>query len=120
VVERASRPVSTSFIATIAYILDFTGLALLSEPYKFQKPQGEGKPLYSPRSVVKTFMLQRFMRMPSERALAEESAGSSDFGRIAVSVSYAQHRLFTYILDEARGRGAFQTSSEALVEQAIT
>jgi hypothetical protein len=46
-------------------LLEFSPfLGLLSEPYH---DSGPGRPYYSPVSVVKALMLQRFMRIPSER-----------------------------------------------------
>ena len=61
-------------------LFDFSPfLGLLVQPYH---DSGPGRPYYSPVAVVKAFMLQRFMCIPSERVLAEELAGSRDYRRI--------------------------------------
>ena len=61
-------------------LLEFSPfLGLLSEPYH---DSGPGRPYYSPVAMIKALMLQCFMRIPSERVLAEELAGIRDYRRI--------------------------------------
>ena len=84
-------------------LLDFPPfLGLLSEPYH---DSGPGRPYYSPVAMIKVFMLQRFMRIPSERALAEELAGIRDYRRICGFRRYTPSRgCFTYFRRKRMGR----------------
>ncbi|MBO3754418.1 MAG: transposase, partial [Candidatus Brockarchaeota archaeon] len=52
---------------------------MLNEPYHSSWP---GRPYYSPEALIKALMLQRFMRIPLERALAEKLAGCRDYRRV--------------------------------------
>ncbi|MEM0488090.1 MAG: transposase [Candidatus Bathyarchaeia archaeon] len=60
--------------------LDFKPVwGLLNEPYHNSGPR---RPYYSPEALIKALMLQRFMRIPSERVLAEKLARCRDYRRI--------------------------------------
>jgi len=48
-------------------------------------------------------MLQRFMRIPSERALAEELAGSRDYRRICGFRRYTLSKAASHILGVSDG-----------------
>ena len=96
--------------------LDFKPVqGLLLEPYH---RSGPGRPFYDPVAVVKALMLQRFRRIPSERALAESLAKNRSYRRIR---GFRRHTPRRTCLGEFRGRlaerfmGVFQT----MVEQAI-
>jgi len=99
-------------------LLDFSPfLGLLSEPYH---DSGPGRPYYSPVAMIKVFMLQRFMRIPSERALAEELAGIRDYRRICGFRRYTPSRgCFTYFRRKRMGEERFKRAFESVVEQAI-
>jgi len=60
--------------------LDFKPVwGLLHEPYH---DSGPGRPYYSPEAIFKALLLQRFLRIPSERVLPEKLAGNRDYRRI--------------------------------------
>ena|GEM_PF-4224516 len=92
-------------------------LGLLSEPYH---DSGPGRPYYNPVSVVKAFMLQRFMCIPSERALADELARSRDYRRICGFRRYTPSRgCLTYFRRKRMGEHCFKRAFEFMVMQAI-
>jgi len=65
-------------------------------------------------------MLQRFMRIPSERALAEELARSRNYRRICGFRRYTPSRgCLTYFRRERMGEERFRKAFESMVEQAI-
>jgi len=60
------------------------------------------------------------MLIPSERALAEELAGSRDYKRICVfSCCTPSRGCFTYFRRERMGEERFKKAFESMVEQAI-
>jgi transposase len=70
--------------------------------------------------MIKAFMLQRFMRIPSERALAEELAGSRDYRRICGFRRCTPSRgCFTYFRRERMGEERFKKAFDGMVMQAI-
>ena len=98
-------------------LLDFSPfLGFLCEAYH---DSGPGRPYYSPVAIVKALMLQRFMRIPSERALAEELAGIRDYRRICGFRRYTPSRgCFTYFRRKRMGEERFKKVFESMVEQA--
>jgi transposase len=99
-------------------LLDFSPfLGLLLEPYH---DSGPGRPYYSPVAMIKALMLQCFMRIPSERALVEELAGSRDYRRICGFRRCTPSRgCFTYFRRERMGEERFKKAFEGMVMQAI-
>jgi transposase len=70
-------------------------------------------------NVVKAFMLQCFMRIPSERALAEELAGSRDYWRICGFRHVTPRRgCLTYFKSKRMGKQRFKRAFEAKAGQA--
>jgi len=98
--------------------LDFQPVqGLLLKPYH---GSGPGRPFHHPVTVIKALMLQRFERIPSERALAEGLAKSRSyrrmcgFGRRTPSWGY-----FTHFRRRRLGVERFEEAFEAMVEQAV-
>jgi hypothetical protein len=68
-------------------LLDFSPfLGLLLQPYH---DSGPGRPYYSSVAMIEALMLQCFMRIPSERALAEELAGVTGVYAVSSAVRLA-------------------------------
>ena len=87
------------------------------EPYHCSGP---GRPYYSPEGLVKALMLQRFMRIPSERALADELAKCRDYRRICGFGRETPSRgCFTFFRKKRMGEERFKRAFELMVEQAI-
>jgi len=99
-------------------LLDFSPfLGLLLQLYH---DSGPGRPYYSPVAMIKALMLQCFMRIPSERALAEELAGSRDYRRICGFKRCTPSRgCFTYFRRKRMGEERFKKAFEGMVMQSI-
>jgi transposase len=70
--------------------------------------------------MIKAFMLQCFMRIPSERALAEELEGSRDYRRICGFRRCMPSRgCLTYFRLKRMGEERFNKAFESMVMQAI-
>jgi len=96
--------------------LDFKPVqGLLLEPYH---RTGPGRPFYDPVAMIKALMLQRFRRIPSERALAESLAKNRSYRRIC---GFRRHTPRRTCLGKFRGRLAerFTAVFQAMVEQSM-
>ncbi|MEM3602724.1 MAG: transposase [Candidatus Bathyarchaeia archaeon] len=98
--------------------LDFKPIwGLLNEPYH---DSGPGRPYYSPEAVIKALMLQRFMRIPSERVLAEKLAMCRYYRRVCGFRRKTPSRgCFTYFRRDRFKEETFKKAFNFVVGQAV-